>query len=349
MSFEKFLYCAFVVILPFCYMTGCKCVHGGEDIDYCQVAQSLQIGPYDFIDERSVEIIARVFKDSNVELTRAGYSRGIGITVRTGDKNFSEKLHTISVRRCSISVVIATIAHEMGCSVTYENGVFQFQEMEDMRETDSSFSAFWSSVITEQSGQTNAVYYAGTTNDCTILFHETSAGICKWNLKNANIEKSITMPYTEDRNKWILLKDSGEGRFRHWDWQKEIVDFIQMIPRNSAVVRPNSSWLQEADSGNFLWLINDYTVEETLCETLKQGDVICTVQLYDTDRNEEERILAEVRKSGKKIIRKKFQHQKDCAMRSGTTESLGEFPNLKEKRRSSLMMSLSLLSQSHGT
>ncbi len=131
MNFEKGLCRAFVAILPLCYMVGCECLHENENVDYCQVVQSLQIGPYDFINERSVEIIARVFKDANVELKRAGYSRGIGITVSTGDEGFSEKLHTISIRRHSISIVIESIAHEMGCSTTCENGVFQFQEIED--------------------------------------------------------------------------------------------------------------------------------------------------------------------------------------------------------------------------
>ena len=58
-----------------------------------------------------------------------------------------------------------------------------------------------------------------------------------------------------------------------------------------------------ADSGNFLWLINDYTVVETLSKTLKKGDIICSVQLYDSDSNDEKRIITEVRKSGKKRIR----------------------------------------------
>ena len=167
----------------------------------------------------------------------------------------------------------------------------------------TGFDNFTRSVLQVPSGETNAVYYAGSVDGNVILVHFASSKINKWNVGRANINQSIAMPYTEDRSKWILLKDTGDGCFRHWDWHKEIIDFIQMIPQSSAIVSPNSSWLQVDDSGNFLWLINDYTIVEALYETLKKGDRICTVQLYDTNRNEENRIIAEMRKSGKKRIR----------------------------------------------
>lgn len=167
----------------------------------------------------------------------------------------------------------------------------------------TGFDNFTRSVLQVPSGETNAVYYAGSVDGNVILVHFASSKVNKWNVGRANFNQSIAMPYTEDRSKWILLKDTGDGCFRHWDWHKEIIDFIQMIPQSSAIVSPNSSWLQVDDSGNFLWLINDYTIVETLYETLKKGDRICTVQLYDTNRNEENRIIAEMRKSGKKRIR----------------------------------------------
>ena len=173
-----------------------------------------------------------------------------------------------------------------------------------------SIENFISSVISASQNETNVVYYAGTSNNIFVLVHETDDGRRFWNMQMVNINKDIWQDFSPNPKEWVLMKDTSEEKFRHWDWQKEIVDFIQKIPRNSAIVRPNSSWLQVDDSGNFLWLINDYIVEETLCETLKKGDAICTVQLYDTGRNEEERLLAEVRKSGKKNIRKEFSASK---------------------------------------
>ncbi len=161
-----------------------------------------------------------------------------------------------------------------------------------------SVGNFISAVISASQNETNVVYYAGTSNNVFVLVHETDEGRRFWNMHKVNIDKNVWQDFSHDSKDWVLLKDSSEEKFQHWDWRKEIIDFIQMIPRNSAIVRPNSSWLQVDDSGSFLWLINDYTVVETLCETLKKGDKICTVQLYDTNRNDEKRIIAEVRKSG---------------------------------------------------
>ena len=132
-----------------------------------------------------------------------------------------------------------------------------------------------------------------------------------WNIHKANIDKNVWQDFSHDPKDWVLMKSTSDDKFRHWDWQKEIIDFIQKIPRRSAIVRPNSSWLQVSDSGNFLWLINDYTVEVTLCETLKKGDRLCTAQLYDSDMKEQKRILAEARKSGKNFIRMRFPVSKE--------------------------------------
>ena len=100
----------------------------------------------------------------------------------------------------------------------------------------TGFDNFTRSVLQVPSGETNAVYYAGSVDGNVILVHFASSKVNKWNVGRANINQSISMPYTEDRSKWILLKDTGDGCFRHWDWQKEIIDFIQKIPRNSAIV-----------------------------------------------------------------------------------------------------------------
>ena len=212
----------------------------------------------------------------------------------------------------------------------------------------TGFDNFTRSVLQVPSGETNAVYYAGSVDGNVILVHFASSKVNKWNVGRANINQSIAMPYTEDRSKWILLKDTGDGCFRHWDWHKEIIDFIQMIPHSSAIVSPNSSWLQVDDSGNFLWLINDYTIVETLYETLKKGDRICTVQLYDTNRNEENRIIAEMRKSGKKRIRHHTSASKELCYVHWDNGKFMQIPESQGESAFSLTMRLSLLSRSHG-
>ena len=128
MSFNKSLLRILLFILPLCIMVGCESLHKTDNVNYYQVVKSLEIGPYEFVNESSVEIISRVFNDSNAELRRAGYSRGIGITVGTDDKDFSGKLYSISVRRNTICTVLESIAHEMGCSVAYKSGVFHLKE-----------------------------------------------------------------------------------------------------------------------------------------------------------------------------------------------------------------------------
>ena len=210
------------------------------------------------------------------------------------------------VKQLAICVTIAILS--CGC-LGRKHTLMDIAPDEGMSETDSSFSDFWSSVITEQGGQTNAVYYAGTTNGSTILFHETSVGIRKWNLKNANIEKSITMPYTEDRSKWIVLKDSGEERFRHWDWRKEIEDFIQNQPRKSALVKPISTFYRVggelSEDEGCIFLVDEFSVESTLCGVLKKGDKICTGQLYDGSKEAMRSIRREARHAGNRIVGRK--------------------------------------------
>ena len=232
------------------------------------------------------------------------------------------------VKQLAICVTIVILS--CGC-LGRKHTLMDIAPDEGMRETDSSFSDFWSSVITEQGGQTNAVYYAGTTNGSTILFHETSVGIRKWNLKNANIEKSITMPYTEDRSKWIVLKDSGEERFRHWDWRKEIEDFIQNQPRKSALVKPISTFYRVggelSEDEGCIFLVDEFSVESTLCGVLKKGDKICTGQLYDGSKEAMRSIRREARHAGNRIVGRKSRQ--DAGLRFAYWDK-GEFVRYNE-------------------
>ena len=203
-----------------------------------------------------------------------------------------------------LSICVTMVILSCGC-LGRKHTLMDISPDEGMRETNSS-SDFWDSVIAAPCGQTNAVYYAGTTNGSTILFHETSAGVRKWNLNNANIEKSITMPYTEDRSKWIVLKDSGEERFRHWDWRKEIEDFIQTQPRKSALVKPISTFYriggELSEDEGCIFIVDEFSVESTLCGVLKKGDKICTGQLYDGSKEAMRSILSEARHAGNRIV-----------------------------------------------
>ena len=68
MSFNKSLLRILLFILPLCIMVGCESLHKTDNVNYYQVVKSLEIGPYEFVNESSVEIISRVFNDSNAEL-----------------------------------------------------------------------------------------------------------------------------------------------------------------------------------------------------------------------------------------------------------------------------------------
>lgn len=171
-------------------------------------------------------------------------------------------------------------------------------------------SAFWSSVISTPCGETNAVYYAGSIDDIVILMHQTSAGVRKWNLKRANIDKNIIMQYTTDKNKWLLLKGTHDQHLRHWDWKKEIEDNIQNLTKNSALVKPVSTFYRvDSDFRSNAWIVrvDEFVVEATLFDILKKGDKICTQQLYDGDMEDKQRIISEARNINNPIVRRVSQ------------------------------------------
>ena len=182
--------------------------------------------------------------------------------------------------------------------------------VQDEQGDSGSFVDVLSSLIQIPRGDTNILYYAGSSDGKAFVIHITSAGEHKWKLQKANLDQDIIMPYTEDRDKWILLKKSGEDRLRHWNWKLEIIDFIQRLPRNSAIVSSNSSWFQVADKNsqgsNILWAVDSFVVDSTLCEKLKCGDKICTARLFDGQTVERQRILSEAYKKNVKITGRKI-------------------------------------------
>ena len=170
----------------------------------------------------------------------------------------------------------------------------------DEQDDDGSITDVLSSMIQIPSGDTNALYYAGSSGKKAIMIHITSTGERKWKMQKANLDQDVIMAYTEDRDKWILLKGTGGDRLLHWNWKQEIKDFIQRLPRKSAIVSPVSSWYQvDSNTSNVLWVIDSFVVDATLCETLKYGDKICTVRLFDGQIEERRRILSEAH--GKKV------------------------------------------------
>jgi hypothetical protein len=177
-----------------------------------------------------------------------------------------------------VAIYVTTLTLSCGC--LYEKHVSNenIASDPDLIYEVSSYSDFWASIITVPNGQTNAVYYAGTIDGNSVLVHETIAGIRKWSLKNVNMSESIVMPYTQDRKKWVLLKDSAEGRIRHWDWHREIESFIQGQPQKSALLRPLAKfYIIEGDiseNGEWITVAEVFSVEATLCDALKKGDKV---------------------------------------------------------------------------
>ena len=205
-----------------------------------------------------------------------------------------------------LTVVIGTALVLEGCCF---NELTQSISQPFAEMADDSIDNFWSSVISVPSGEVNAVYYAGSIDDKSILMHETSTGVHKWILKGANIESDVIMPYTADKSKWLLLKGTTNQSFRHWNWKKEIEDKIQNLTQNSALVKPLSTFYRvDGDlNGSNVWVIrvDEFLVEATLCDILKNGDKICAQQLYDGSKEEQQCIISEARHNGSHIVGRK--------------------------------------------
>lgn len=173
--------------------------------------------------------------------------------------------------------------------------------------------SLWSSVIAASSEDaTNAVYYAGSITGKAVLVHETSRGAKQELYEDAYIDRSIIMPHTQNRDEWILLKGSGEDKVRFWDWQQEIRDFVRSRPRNSALVRKESSFLKIESNSEIVWLINVYDVDASLCPNMSKGDKLCTVELFDCDIKERNDLCSRARLDGTTVVR--HQEFKDARL-----------------------------------
>ena len=230
--------------------------------------------------------------------------------ISTEDRKKVEIMGKMIIR---LTVVIGTVLVLEGCCL---NGLTQSNGQPFTEMADGSIDNFWSSVIPMPCGEVNAVYYAGSIDDKSILMHETSTGMHKWILSEANIESDVIMPYTADKSKWLLLKGTTNQCFRHWNWKKEIEDKIQNLTKNSARVKPLSTFYRvDGDlNGSNAWVVrvDEFLVKATLCDILKNGDKICTQQLYDGSKEEEQRIISEARHSRNPIIGRKPRDGSPC-------------------------------------
>ena len=211
--------------------------------------------------------------------------------------------HAFSLLPIHIIGLICMCMALVPCAIFCGTGCVGVRDGED---DCSSMADVLSSIIQIPRGETNALYYAGSSGKKTVMIHVTSTGERIWKLQMTNLDQDVIMPYTEDRSKWILLKETDGDRLRHWNWKQEIKDFIRRLPRESAIVSSDSSWFKVDDDilggSNILWVVESFIVEATLSETLKCGDTICTERLFDGQAEELRDVLAEAHKKNVKII-----------------------------------------------
>lgn len=192
---------------------------------------------------------------------------------------------------------------------------------------------FIGAVVSVPFDQTNIVYYAGTSNDVFVLVHQTNATRRFWNFNVVNLEKSIWREFSDNPRNWIVIKPSGENTLNHWNWRKEIEDFVQRRSEQSALVMPCSTFYKvdcgRVDDNVCVSIVNVFSVEATLCDALKIGDKICTEQLYDGCRDEIDQIVSEAKRSGNSIIERRLHDRRLCFAywNKGKFVSPQEMPN----------------------
>lgn len=149
----------------------------------------------------------------------------------------------------------------------------------------------WISFLDEVSGCrndcTNRVYYAGSNNGVHFLYHESSKAMREWQISNINISKSVQRPYTNDRKKWIIIKNDNDEKFSHWDMRSSVVDFIQRLPLESALVSPVDECFRTTGDKHYkdgtpkLVCYRGYKVLATKSSKLHKGDIVSTSWLVD--------------------------------------------------------------------
>ena len=141
--------------------------------------------------------------------------------------------------------------------------------------------SFLNEVVQYRNDVTSRVYYAGTSNGVSFLYHEYSKGIKDWQISNLMLSNGIQRPFCQDKNKWVIIKDKNDERFSHWDMRRSVLDFIRRLPSESALVKPLHEFFTQArdryykDGTPMLVCRREYIVIATKTNTLCNGDIVC--------------------------------------------------------------------------
>lgn len=132
---------------------------------------------------------------------------------------------------------------------------------------------FFFSVITNPNSE---IYYAGNIEKISCFVQQIGNDILFWNIENANIDPSIIFPFTKNNESWKLLKSKNDKKLSFWDKDKEIKDFINWLPIETAIVEKFNEWYKESSktSEKNLTHYESFTIIETLYPNFKTKDEI---------------------------------------------------------------------------
>lgn len=174
------------------------------------------------------------------------------------------------------------------------------KSFEKAKDITCSFDDFVASIVKIPQGQTNVVYYAGTSNDVSVLVHEDNEGVRFWNITNARIGKGHLRAYTPDKKQWILLKDNASEKLSCWDTRAQIHDFVDRLSVCSAIVRPESCWYEmdefPSTEVGCIYVRQESLVCSTLCNKLKVGGRIRSSELLDVSSTSNAYFVAQMKK-----------------------------------------------------
>lgn len=118
MCFSAFCF----AVLFFVY--GCACV--GKQADYECAERTLNIGPFEYEDEKLGVILNDLFQAANAELAMKGYDRSLAIVVRDFGNEVESMNVSILIPRRSIRDVMLLIGEHIGLNVKFERGQVTF-------------------------------------------------------------------------------------------------------------------------------------------------------------------------------------------------------------------------------
>ncbi|MBQ8571718.1 MAG: hypothetical protein IJ444_09500 [Kiritimatiellae bacterium] len=110
------------------------------------------------------------------------------------------------------------------------------------------------------------VYYIGNVSKVSCFCIILEDNIRFWNIENAYINPSIIFPFTKNSEGWKLLKSKNDKKLSFWDKDKEIGDFINSLPIETALVQLTDQWYEESSHSldNGLSLYEKFTIVQTL-------------------------------------------------------------------------------------